>query len=280
MSLDFLQAVVLGIIQGLTEFLPVSSSGHLVLFQELLGVEEHSLVFDIAVHLGTLASVITVYFRLIKETVISGVCSLKSRTMSPELKLILFVVVATIPTAIIGLSLKSTFEAMFSNFTAVGMCLIVTGFLLLLTRERGKELSVGGGKAFLSFSVEDLKSLSCKKAMIIGLAQAGAIAPGISRSGTTIAVAIFLGLPRNLAALFSFMLAIPAILGAGLLQLRDITYLGSQDLMGLGVGFIVAYLAGLVGLLGVLHFVKKGRLEVFTVYLWLLGGACVFWSFQ
>lgn len=275
--MDFLQAVVLGVVQGLTEFLPVSSSGHLVLFQKFLGIQEHSLIFDVAVHLGTLASVVTVYFKFIKETTVSGMQSLKTKTMSSELKLILFIVAATIPTAIIGLSFKSTFEALFSNITAVGVCLVITGFLLLLTRGKGSATQLNG-KAFLGFSIEDLNTLSWQKAVLIGLAQAGAIAPGISRSGTTIAIAILLGLPRNLAALFSFMLAIPAILGAGVLQLKDITHLDSQDLMGLGVGFIVAYLAGLAGLLGILHFVKKGRLEVFTVYLWILGGACVFWS--
>ena len=277
--MDFFQAVILGIVQGLTEFLPVSSSGHLVLFQKFLGIEEHSLIFDVAVHLGTLASVITVYFRFIRNTTVSGVKSISSGTMSPELKLILFVVAATIPTAVIGLSFKSTFESLFSNIMAVGICLTLTGFLLLLTRGRGEERQQDG-KAFLSFSIEDLTTLSWQKALLIGLAQAGAIAPGISRSGTTIAVAILLGLPRNLAALFSFMLAIPAILGAGILQLKGITHLGPQDIMGLGVGFAVAYVSGLAGLLGVLHFVKKGRLEVFTVYLWILGGACVFWSLK
>lgn len=277
--MDFLQAIILGIVQGLTEFLPVSSSGHLVIFQKALGIEEHSLIFDVAVHLGTLASVITIYFSFIKNTTICSVHSLKNKKMSPELKLVLLVVTATIPTALIGLSFKSTFESLFSNMTAVGTCLVITGFLLLFTRGKGAEPQAGG-KAFLSFTPEDLTSLSWNKAALIGLAQSCAIAPGISRSGTTIAIAILLGLPRNLAALFSFMLAIPAILGAGVLQIKNISTLNIQDLYVLGVGFVVAYLAGLGGLWGVLHFVKKGRLEVFTAYLWILGAISIYWSIR
>lgn len=275
--MDFLDAFFLGILQGITEFLPVSSSGHLVIFQRLLGIDEHSLTFDIAVHLGTLASVITIYFKFLRQTFTNGLQALRQKTMNPDLKLIAMVTLATIPTGIIGLSFKDYFEALFSNLLAVGSCLLVTGVLLLFTRGKSLEKNEDG---FFKFSVQDISFITWQHALILGVAQSIAIAPGISRAGTTIAVGILLGWPRHVAAMFSFMLAIPAILGAGVLQLKDITELGSEQFATMGFGFVVSYLAGLVGLWGVLHVVKKGRLEYFTVYLWIVGALTIYWSMQ
>ena len=275
--MDFLQAIFLGIIQGLTEFLPVSSSGHLVIFQNLLGVQGDSLVFDVAVHLGTLASVLTVYFKFIQASLVKASKSFTQKKLNNEAKLVLLVIAATLPTAVIGLVLKDTFESLFSNLAGVGFCLMITGTLLLLTKGKGK---ASQNQNFFNFIVDDLTQFTYLKAVLIGLAQSIAIAPGISRSGTTIAVGILLGLPRHLAAMFSFMLAIPAILGAGILQLKHASHLSSQDLSIMGIGFVAAYFSGLLGLYGVLHIVKRGRLEFFTVYLWVLGAVSMYFALK
>lgn len=271
--MEWMEAVLLGVVQGLTEFLPVSSSGHLVLFQHFLGFEEHDLAFNVASHMGTLLSVITVYFYVLRRMTVETIKFPVHRQVNTESRLVGLVILGTIPTAIIGLSLKDTFEALFSNLLAVGVCLCLTGVLLFLTKLRS-----GGQMNGVKFdSLESANMMTIRHALIIGVAQGLAIAPGISRSGTTIAVALFLGLPRHTAAMFSFMLAIPAILGAGLLELKDVEW--SPDVMtSLGLGFFVSYLAGLVGLLTVLSFVKKGRLEVFSLYLWAVGGSVIIWS--
>lgn len=273
--MDYFQAIVLGIVQGLTEFLPVSSSGHLVLFQKFLGIDQHSIIFDVAVHIGTLLSVMTVYRKVLYQIFRRGMASISTRKIVGESHLILAVIIATVPTAIIGLSLKDLFESLFSNLMAVGICLIITGLILLFTK--GKSPSKQNESLF-SFDPSDLKKISFQSAFLLGIAQAAAIAPGISRSGTTIAAAIILGLPRNIAALFSFMLAIPAILGAGILQIKDIQSFSVAQIQVMGAGLLISYLSGLLGLYAVLHLVKNGRLELFTAYLWILGVAVIWFS--
>lgn len=265
--MDWLSSIIIGIVQGLTEFLPVSSSGHLVLSQKLLGMKEHSIVLDLAVHLGTLLSVFTVYFSTIKKTFADTIKTMQTRINNTGFYLITMVIVGSIPTAIMGFGLKSYFEMMFSNLTSVAICFFITGILLYLTKNRSASSKMTIVKHMIDEKVYEITYL---KAFLIGVAQGFAIAPGISRSGTTIAAGILLGVDRSVAAMFSFMLSMPAILGASLLQFKDVESWSSDLVSSLLIGGLVAYVAGLIGLKLVLRFVDKGRLEVFSFYLWAL----------
>ncbi len=265
--MSLLAAVLLGLVQGMTEFLPVSSSGHLVLFQALLGVQQHDLAFDISAHLGTLLSIFTVFHRVILQTLRDLWAGLQERKINSGVRLVLYVVIGSLPTAVIGLGFKESFERLFDSTQAVGFFLLVTGLLLFLTRKKksqdkalGEELS----------RAEDLQGLSWRKSLVIGVAQGLAIAPGISRSGATIATGLFLNVSRKSAAMFSFMLSIPAILGASLLELKDVDW-QSQDLSYLWVGGLSSYIFGLLGLWLVLKLTTQGRLEIFSYYLWVVG---------
>lgn len=263
------QSIILGIVQGLTEFLPVSSSGHLVVFQDLLGVVSHSLAFDVAVHIGTLLSIFTIYRNLMLRLIKGLVAVSKTRAWTPESRLMFLVFVGSIPTALIGFGLKDMFEQLFNSIQAVSIFFLVTGGLLFLTRFADSE----PGPALQdskNVNLDSVFQISVFKALVIGFSQGLAIAPGISRAGTTIATGMLLGIPRNLAAMFSFILSVPAILGAGLLEFKDITWT-SEVAVPMAVGLVTAYLFGLIGLWAVLKVVRQGRLEVFCIYLWVLG---------
>lgn len=275
--MSFFQSIILGIVQGLTEFLPVSSSGHLVLFQYFLGIEQHSLAFDIAVHIGTLLSIFTIYRRLIGRIVFQLFSYLKTRSMTAEVRLFLLVVVGSVPTALIGFGLKDMFESLFSNLGAVAVFFSITGTLLFVTRFRKKNAN-DNIQDFRNANLESVFQISYFKALVIGFSQGLAIAPGISRSGTTIATGLLLGLPRNLAAMFSFILSIPAILGAGLLQFKDMQW-SPEVAIPMLTGLLTAYIFGLIGLWAVLKVVRQGKLEFFSVYLWLLGIGLLIYRF-
>lgn len=271
--MGWLEAVILGVLQGLTEFLPVSSSGHLVLFQKILGIKEHDLAFDVAAHLGTLASVLTVYRRLFLDVIKNSFSGLVQRKMNSSLRLCLLVVIGTIPTGMIGLSLKSQFEQLFSNLPAVGFFLLCTAGLLILTRCRQYQVQTQN-----LTHTDEVAEISLPKAFLIGIFQGMAIAPGISRSGATIASGILFGLKGHVAAGYSFMLAVPAIVGAAILELKELGSVGTDIWGPLVVGFFISYLAGLLGLLLVLRFVNKGRLEIFSYYLVMVGGLTLVFS--
>jgi undecaprenyl-diphosphatase len=251
------QAIFLGLVQGLTEFLPVSSSGHLVFFQSLFGLEEPQLAFDVMLHLGTLLAVV-VYFRTDISQILLGTWAwLKGRREGEEeAKLLLWIVVASVPTGLMGILFKDWFESLFSRPKTVGLMLLVTGLLLWLTRIVKKNEKTAGKMGVID-------------ALIIGIAQGVAIIPGISRSGATISSGLFRGLRRELAGKFSFLLSIPAIVGATLLEFREV------DLSsGIGVTFIgmaVSFFVGLFSLKLLMNIVKKGRLSHFSYYCWAIG---------
>lgn len=260
---------MLGVAQGATEFLPISSSGHLVLLQHLFGLTEPELVFDISVHLGTLLAVIT-YFRTDLKAIISGCFqwvlnrirlgndSHGNRQMNPDVWLAVLIVIGSIPTAIIGLCLYRIVDQIFSSLLLVGVMLIVTGTMLWLTRKPRS-----GGKGVSGFTI--------KMALVIGLTQGLAIMPGISRSGSTIAIGLLLGLNRETAARFSFLLSIPAIVGAVLLGLKDITHMETAALSIVLMGSATAALVGYGALSLLVFIVKQGRLHLFSPYCWILG---------
>ncbi len=271
------EAIILGIIQGLTEFLPVSSSGHLVLFQQLFGLKEAELFFDVCVHLGTLVAVIIVFRQEIIK-IISALLQLVSLAgqkekflqkvkSDPELKMAVFIVIGSIPTAILGLLFASIADRLFSSALITGLMLMVTGLLLWLTRKAGTHA--------VSTSIGHLTP---GKAFIIGIVQGLAIIPGISRSGSTISTALLLGVERETAARYSFLLSIPAIVGAGLLSLKDgFAQTGPVIWISL-LGAVTAAIVGYGALKSLLHIVKKGRLYVFAPYCWLVGILAILFS--
>lgn len=274
-SMTVIESILLGVLQGLTEFLPVSSSGHLVLLQELLKINEQGVVFEVALHLGTLLSVLTFYHRTIR-LILKDVCSSRRvREGSSPVNLLVLLIVGSIPTALIGFSLKDLFERLFDQPVAVGVFLMVTGGFLFLTRGKMSQTKMRDVN-----NLDHLSTLDWKKAVVIGIAQGMAITPGISRAGATIATGILLKVDRSVAALYSFLLSIPAILGASLLQLKDVTHFSSHTYLLLAIGVITSYIAGCAGLWGVLHFVKRGRLEVFSYYLWALGLVSIVFFWQ
>jgi undecaprenyl-diphosphatase len=261
--LGSLQAAFLGVVQGLTEFLPVSSSGHLVLAQNLLGLKEPELLFDVAVHVGTLLAVLVV-FRADIYAMLRGLWARDSEARQGR-RLLLLVVAGSVPTALIGLIFKDTFEALFASTLAVGLALLVTGLLLTATR-------------FAPRAMRGLEQTGWGRAVIIGLAQGLAITPGISRSGATISAGLLLGLERELTARFSFVLSIPAILGALALQIKDLGPAAGTPATPLLVGAVVAAITGYAALKVLIKLVKGGRLHWFAYYCWALGLTALAWS--
>ena len=261
--MDILKALVLGILQGATEFLPISSSGHLVLVPWWLGWDESPLIFDVVVHLGTLMAVLVYFWRDWLALLRAAWTALHTRsTRDPQTRLLLYLIAGTIPAALAGLLLESFFESVFSEPAIVAGFLLVTAALLVLSeRSHGKELSID--------------SMRLSDALIIGAAQAVAIFPGISRSGSTIATGIVRGFPRAEAARFSFLLATPIILGAGAKQLLDVltgdVTVGSDLVLPLIVGFVAAALVGYACIWYLLRLLQKRSLYGFAVYCAVFG---------
>ena len=265
--MTFLEAILLGILQGLTEFLPVSSSGHLVLAQQFLGLKEPLVFFDVMLHVGTLAAVLVAYRQAIGRLVIGGFSALgdsqlwrRPRTTintSPDLKFIWLILLGSIPTGVIAVVFKTQLESFFEEVRIVSVMLILTGAILQLPRlRREKEDATGSIKAW--------------HAPLIGIAQGCAITPGISRSGTTISLALFLGIPAKTAAEYSFLLSIPAILGAVALKVRD---LGDTTipLHVVGGGMLASFIIGYIALRFLLVVLNRGKFSVFSYYCIALG---------
>lgn len=273
--MDLLQAVALGTIQGLTEFLPISSSGHLVISQHLFGLKESALLFDISVHIGTLMAVIIYFKKELKEIVASLTrcvqlllkkeTSLTDVYKDPYIKLTVFIVAGSIPTAILGIGIHKVSDRLFSSVIVVGSMLVVTGVLLFAT---GFLL---WGTHWIKKEGGTISQFSIKKAMLVGLIQGVAIIPGISRSGSTIAAGLFFGLNKETAARYSFLLSIPAILGAGILILKDIHVYTALPLKIMLIGFITSGIVGYCSLRFLVHIVKKGQLHFFAPYCWIAG---------
>jgi undecaprenyl-diphosphatase len=266
--MEFHQGIILGILQGLTEFLPVSSSGHLVLGQIFFGMTQSQLIFDISVHVGTLLAVLVVYASdiLAMLSSLSGFFS-KAVLSKPvahlvkedqHLKMAGLIVMASIPTAVIGLVLKQFEQVLFTSEVLVGFMLILTGTILWFSRNYYDNKN-------------RTQAFGIKKALIIGVTQGLAVIPGISRSGSTIAAGMVLGLDRHNAARFSFLLSIPAIVGAEILGLKDILSEGLSIDPVTGYATIASFITGLIALKILLRLVHSGRFHLFAPYCWLLG---------
>ena len=266
-------AVVLGALQGITEFLPVSSSAHLIVIPEVLGWPPASLTFDVAVHLAT-ALAVFLYFRAEWTAMLSGLWTGVRHTRSlrsPEIRMLALVALATIPAALVGWLVQGTFETTLADdprFAASlsAVLLLVTGGLLLLSERLGR-------KALTAESIRPRGALG------VGLAQAVAILPGISRSGATIAAGLAGGLRRDEAARFSFLLAGPIILGASFLQGADAihTRLPPGEAAAIVAGSLTALVVGYVTIGWFLRYLRRAPLYLFVAYTWLAGLAFLWW---
>ncbi|MCB9742220.1 MAG: undecaprenyl-diphosphate phosphatase [Alphaproteobacteria bacterium] len=261
-----LEAILLGILQGLTEFLPVSSSGHLVFYQNLLHVPGDALLFDLVLHLGTLAPVLFVYRDDLARMVTAPLRETGPIAERPGTRLAALIVLASVPTALIGLGLEDWFAQLFEAPANLAITFTITGFLLMATR-------------FTRLGDTDELGMTWWQALIIGVAQGLAIAPGISRSGTTIAIALFLGMKREYAARFSFLMSVPAIGGAFLLKARDAD-LAQLDLALLGAGALAALVSGYLALVLLIKLVKQGDFSKFSWYVWAMAIAVLVGAWQ
>ncbi len=245
------QSVVLGVIQGLTEFLPVSSSGHLVLLQHFMGFKGDNLLFDLLVHMATLLAVVVYFWR----DLLALARSLVDGEAREERRLLFYILVATVVTGTVGLSFKDTLEALFYSPRVVVFTLAITGLVLFL----GERFSRGG---------KDMYRFGWGSSALVGLAQGVAIVPGISRSGSTVAAALLLGMDRKQAGRFSFLIAIPAIAGAFVLEVKGVRTLPHGDLGPYLAGMVAAFLVGLASIRVFLSAVTSRRLTWFAYYCW------------
>lgn len=252
-------SLLLGILQGLTEFLPISSSGHLVLAERLLGLRGDDLSFVIFVHFGTLLATVTAFWTQIRQMAISSGRFMLRRHVPGDahLRLVGLILIGSIPAAIIGLLFQEGVEKVFSSTIFVSIMLLLTGLILWLTHY------VAAGKRFVGI----------RESILVGCAQALAILPGISRSGATIGAALFQKVERGKAVEFSFLLALPAILGATALKTVDLLKLppSSAALVSLCLGTLAAYLSGYAAIKFLLRVVRRGKLRYFAFYCWTVG---------
>jgi len=255
--MNLFQAFILGIVQGATEYIPVSSSAHLVLVPWFLGWPDASFAFEVLVQWGTLVGVFIFFWQdiwTITKAVIQGIIQGKPLA-TPEAKLGWLVVVATIPAVVIGLLFKDFFESLFAQPIFAGGLLILTALLLFIAERYGSRQ-------------RELTDLDWFDAIVIGFWQAAAILPGISRSGATISGAVLKGFDRTAAARFSFLMSIPALLGAGLVALNDLMGAGSltTELPAISVGFVAAAISGYACIRWLLHYLQRHSLNIFAVY--------------
>lgn len=270
MHLSYFMAIFLGLVQGIAEFLPISSSGHLSLLQHFFGVqnvENDHLFFSVLLHLGTLISVCIVYRKdvvdMIREFCL-GVGALflpklREKNPPPARRLVLMVILGTLPLLVI-LPIKGVVEALYTNTVFIGFALIVTGFVLYLSDQ-------------LATGRKTIRNMTVKDALLIGCGQAVAVVPGLSRSGATIASGMTCGLERNFAVRFSFLLSLPAILGANILSLSDAVKAGIDVSMlpKYIIGTVVAAVAGYFAIRLVKELAQKGKFGGFAWYCWGVG---------
>ncbi|MBO5549858.1 MAG: undecaprenyl-diphosphate phosphatase [Prevotella sp.] len=261
--MDWFEALILGFIQGLTEYLPVSSSGHLAIGQALFGMEdgEENLMFTVAVHVATVLSTLVIFWFEIAK-IFRGLFKFE---YNAETKYVLSIIVSMIPVGIVGVFFKDYVEAIFgSGLLVVGCCLLITSALLTFSyyaKPRQKE------------------HISFKDAFIIGLAQAVAVLPGVSRSGSTIATGLLLGNKKEKLAQFSFLMVIPPILGEALLDIlksaKGENVMGSIEVLPLTIGFLAAFLSGCLACKWMVNIVKRGKLIYFGIYCAIIGVATI-----
>lgn len=272
--MGFLSSIFLGLVQGIAEFLPISSSGHLSLFQHFFGLTEAGLFFDVLLHLGTLIAIFVYYWRDIVNLVkaflrlVTGLFSKKKKgarkgRKDPGARMILMLIVATLPLFVI-LPIKDKVESLYSNTIFVGCALIVTGCILFFSDRMAK------GK-------KTIRSATLLDALLVGVGQAVAVVPGLSRSGTTISAGMLRGFSRKFAVRFSFLLSIPAVLGANIISIGDAVAAGIDTslLPAYIAGTVVAAVSGYFAIRLVNSLADKGKFGSFAYYCWGIGAAAV-----
>ena len=270
--MSWLDALILGLVQGLTEFLPVSSSGHLMIFRQILGVTpEGFLDFTVTVHLATVLATIVVF----REQLWALIKGLREFKYNDEMDFTVKIFVSMIPVFIVGVFFKDIVERMFNNFRDMGVFLVATAVLLVLSDLVSKVYSV---KDTIS---NHRNGVSYLQAIFIGLAQACAVAPGLSRSGTTIAIGLVTGTKRSVVAQFSFLMVLIPIIGEQLLSVVESFIKPASDtytvgLLPLSCGFIAAFIAGVFACKVMIAFVKKAHLYWFSIYCFIVGSIIIY----
>lgn len=275
-KLTLIEAIILGLVQGLAEFLPISSSGHLALLQYFFGIESESILsFAVLLHLGTLVSVFIVYWKDIIELVAElcyvirdiftgkGLGTKKNETR----RMGYMIIVATIPTGIIGILFNDLFKSFYTTLIPIGIGLLITGTILWIAER-------------LNLSRKGIREMKFRHAIFVGICQGIAITPGISRSGSTLFGGLISGLNRELAVKYAFLISIPSILGSVLLE-APAAFKEGMDMsliVPILVGVIVAAVSGLVAIKSMISFVSKQKLCYFSYYTWVLGIAVIIYS--
>jgi undecaprenyl-diphosphatase len=264
-----LQAIILGIVQGLTEFLPISSSAHLILIPEVLGWDDpfiNSAAFDVMLHMGTLAALLAYFWRDLWRYFVAGLQAIRDRRVGddPNRKLALLLAVSVIPAALIGVLFESFFDTFFRASPLFVCVLLFVGAVILYLADRAAR------------HVRKMEELSVREAVGIGFAQALALFPGISRSGITIAAGLFLGLERAAAARFAFLMGTPIIAGAGIWKLRQLAGggAGAFEPIVLIAGVVASAVSGLIAIWFVLRYLQNHNTDIFVIY--RIGAAIVF----
>lgn len=279
--MDWFSALILGIVQGASEYLPISSSGHLAIFREILGVDlptEQTLQFDVMVHAATVLSTIVILFPLFKRLV----SAFFRFDGGPDFQYVCKILISCIPVGIVGVFFKKNVEAIFGEgLTVVGFCLIATAILLAFAYFSGIDR-----RTHQPVPADKGKNISWIDAFVIGCGQALAVLPGLSRSGTTIATGILLGNKRSQVATFSFVMVVLPIIGEALLDLAKMmspaeqeaaASQGSVGALALIIGFVSAFLVGCAACKWMIALVKKGKLIWFAVYCVAAGTLCLIW---
>ena len=254
--LTLIDILILAVVQGITEWLPMSSFGHLVIVEEYLGLEL-PLIFNVMLHLGTMFVVLVVFWRDIIN-IVKALVSLDFKT--DEGKLALLIAVGSVPTALIGFFFHDIFESFSHNLLAVGVALLITGFVLFVSERRKTD-----------------RELSYLDSLLIGTAQGIAITPGISRSGVTIATGLLRRVKKEIAFKYSFLLSVPAVIGATAMESRDLV-VGNVDVVALFLGAITSMMVGYISLKFLQKIVMKEKFHLFAYYCWIVGLITVFFQ--
>ncbi len=282
--MEILDSLILGALQGVTEFLPISSSGHLVLGEHYLDLNVEMLKsFDVIVHIGTLLAILVYFWKDVwgMLCVIGRLFVGRLKMKDPYARLIFFIVIGTIPAVLLGLFAEDWIDASFRNVKSVGMWMMIVGVVFVFGEyayrrwHKGFAERVDGAREYVQadYVSEEVRGMQWWKAIVIGLAQALALIPGVSRSGSTIVAGLFQGISRSAAARFSFLLGIPAMAGAGLLTALKIPESGGLivDTWPLFVGFFTSFVFGLLSVAFLMRFLKRNSLIVFAIYLVAVG---------
>ncbi|QUH31836.1 undecaprenyl-diphosphate phosphatase [Vallitalea guaymasensis] len=280
--MSFFEAILMGIVQGVTEFLPISSSGHLAISRHILGLQLDNILFEVLLHIGTLVAIIAVYYKDVIDLIVSGLGLIgrlfkyiiisignliyKNNKKVPQIidndkkKFVMLIIVASIPTAIIGLILEEKIIESFDILLVPGICLIITGFLLYSTIK-------------LKSGTKKEGKTSYKDAIIIGTFQGFAGLPGISRSGSTIVASLLRGLNKEFAVKFSFLMSLPAVIGAMILQIKDLEWdtLSTIITAPYVVGMAVSAFVGYICIKFLIKLIKQNKLHYFAYYCFVIG---------